>query len=76
MKEMMQQIVERLVDFPEQVIIDEIGGTRSGVMAVTVAKADLGKVIGKHGRTAQALRTLLSATSAKNGKRMILEIVE
>ena len=76
MKDLIQDIVHALVDNPEAVNIDEVGSDRTAVLALTVAKADLGKVIGKQGRTAQAIRTILTAASGKTKKRMILEIVE
>ncbi len=75
-KDLITEIVKALVDQSDQVAINEIEGANTNVLELSVAKADLGKVIGKHGRTAQALRTLLSAVSGKNRKRYILEIVE
>ena len=76
MKELIQFIAHELVDHPEKVTVDEVGGNNTIVLELNVAKEDLGKVIGKHGRTAQAIRTLLNAASGKAKKRMILEIVE
>jgi hypothetical protein len=74
MKEMIE-IIARLVDEPEFVSVSEVGGMHTSILELTVAKTDIGKVIGKQGRTADALRTLLSAVSAKAKKRALLEIV-
>jgi predicted RNA-binding protein YlqC (UPF0109 family) len=76
MKELLIQIVKALVDNPEQVQITEIEGSQTVVLELKVAKSDMGKVIGKQGRTAHAIRTLLSAASGKIRKRYMLEIVE
>jgi predicted RNA-binding protein YlqC (UPF0109 family) len=76
MKELLIQIAHALVDNPEQVQITEIEGTQTVVSELSVAKSDMGMIIGKQGRTANALRTLLSAASGKAGKRYVLEIVE
>ena len=76
MKNFLIQIVKALVDNPEQVQINAIEGSQTTVLELRVAESDMGKVIGKHGRTANAIRTLLSAASGKAGKRYMLEIVE
>ncbi|MGD9365182.1 MAG: KH domain-containing protein [Desulfobacteraceae bacterium] len=76
MKEIVQIIAKALVDQPELVLVTEIGGTNTSILELKVAKADIGKVIGRQGRTAGALRTILSAVSAKEKKRAVLEIVE
>ena len=76
MKELIQYIAEALVDNPEQVSVEEVEGNQTSVLELKVAKEDLGKVIGKQGRTARAMRTILSAASAKEKKRTVLEIVE
>ena len=76
MKELIGYIVQALVDHPEQVIISEVEGDQTDVLELKVAKEDIGKVIGKQGRTARAIRTILSAASAKTKKRAVLEIVE
>lgn len=76
MKELIQIIAHALVDNPEKVTVDEVGGSNTLVLELKVARDDIGKVIGKQGRTAQAMRTILNAVSAKSKKRMILEIVE
>jgi len=76
MKDLLTQIAQALVDNPEQVQITEIEGSQTVVLELKVAKSDMGKVIGKQGRTANAIRTLLNAASGKAGKRHMLEIVE
>ena len=76
MKEMIELIAQALVDQPELVSVREVGGMHSSILELTVAKADIGKVIGKQGRTVGALRTLLCAVSAKAKKRAVLEVVE
>jgi len=76
MKELIQCIAKALVDNPEQVNVQEIKTQQTLVLELRVAKEDTGKVIGKKGRTAQAMRTILSCASAKENKRTILEIVE
>ena len=69
-------ITQALVDHPEQVNVTEVEGKQTTVLELKVAKEDIGKVIGKQGRTARAMRTILSAASAKIKKRTVLEIVE
>jgi hypothetical protein len=76
MQDLIRFIAQELVDAPEAVSVDEIEGDQTSVIELKVAKADLGKVIGKQGRTARAMRTLLSAASAKTNKRTVLEIIE
>lgn len=76
MKDLILHIAQALVDNPEQVSVIEIAGNQTSVIELKVAKEDLGKVIGKQGRTARAMRTLLSAASAKVKKRTVLEILE
>ena len=76
MKDLITKIVQALVDQPEEVSVNEIGGGHTIVLEVRVAKTDMGKIIGKRGRTAQAIRTVLNAASGKSRKRYILEIVE
>jgi len=73
---LLQQIAQSLVDSPDQVRVSRMNGDHTTVLELRVAKEDLGKVIGKRGRTAQAIRTLLSAVSAKNRNRVVMEIVE
>ncbi len=76
MKELIKYIAQALVDNPDKVEVTEIIGEQTSVIELRVAKEDLGKVIGKQGRTAKAIRTILSATSAKMHKRAVLEIIE
>jgi predicted RNA-binding protein YlqC (UPF0109 family) len=76
MKELIKYIAQALVDNPEQVRVEEVEGNQTSVLELKVAKEDLGKVIGKQGRTARAMRTILSAASAKVKKRTVLEIIE
>ena len=76
MKELVTYIAQSLVDRPDQVTVAEVEGNQTTVLELTVAKEDLGKVIGKQGRTAQAMRTILSAVSSKVRKRTVLEIIE
>ena len=76
MKELIEYIAKLLVDHPEEVSVTELEGEQTSVIELKVAKEDIGKVIGKQGRTARAMRTILSAASAKMKKRSILEILE
>ena len=76
MKDLVTEIVKALVDQPEEVKVNEIVADYTSVLEIRVARTDMGKVIGKQGRTAQAIRTILSAASGKAGKRYIFEIVE
>jgi predicted RNA-binding protein YlqC (UPF0109 family) len=76
MKELISYIAKALVDKPEDVVVTEIEGEQTSVIELKVAKEDLGKVIGKQGRTARAMRTILSAASTKINKRSVLEIIE
>ena len=76
MKDLITQIAKALVDHPDKVQVNEISGNRTSVLELKVAKDDLGKVIGKQGRTARSIRTILSAASTKLKKRAVLEIIE
>jgi predicted RNA-binding protein YlqC (UPF0109 family) len=76
MKELIETIVKSLVDQPDEVRINIIKGEKTSVIELSVAKDDLGKVIGKQGRTAKAIRTLLTAASTKLKQRAVLEILE
>ena len=76
MKELIKYIAQALVDNPEQVKVEEVEGRQTSVLELQVAKEDMGKVIGKKGRTAQAMRDILNAASGKLKKRTILEIIE
>ena len=75
-KELVEFIAKSLVDSPEQVEVREAEGDQGPVLELSVSKEDLGKIIGKQGRTARAIRTLLGAVSAKTKKRVVLEILE
>jgi len=75
-KELVEYIAKALVDYPDQVKVSEVEGEKTSVIELSVAKEDLGKVIGKQGRTARALRVILGAASANLGKRAVLEIIE
>jgi predicted RNA-binding protein YlqC (UPF0109 family) len=76
MKVFLTFIVKNIVDHPEQVQVNEIGGEATTILELRVAQNDMGKVIGRRGQNANAIRTLLSAASAKLGKRAVLEILE
>jgi len=76
MKPLIEDIVRALVDKPDEVYINEVLGEHAHVLELTVAKDDLGKVIGKGGAHASAIRTLMAAASGKEKKRYILEIIE
>ncbi len=76
MKDLLIQIVKVLVDNPEQVQVNEIESTQAVLLELRVVKSDMGKIIGKQGKTVNAIRTLLNAASGKIGKRCMLEIVE
>ncbi|MFB0532223.1 MAG: KH domain-containing protein [Desulfatiglandales bacterium] len=76
MKELIEYIAKVLVDNPEEVSVTELEGEQTSVIELRVAKEDLGKVIGKQGRTARAMRIILGAASAKMKKRSVLEILE
>ncbi len=76
MKDLIHYVAQALVDNPNEVEVSEIQGNQTSVLELKVAKEDLGKVIGKQGRTARAMRTILSAASAKANKRTVLEIIE
>ncbi len=76
MKELIKYIAQVLVDNPDVVEVTEVIGEQTSVIELRVAKEDMGKVIGKQGRTAKAMRTILSAASTKIRKRTVLEIIE
>jgi predicted RNA-binding protein YlqC (UPF0109 family) len=76
MKELIEFIAKSLVDNPDEVLVTETEGDHTSVIELKVSKNDLGKVIGKQGRTARAMRTILSAASAKIKKKAVLEIIE
>lgn len=76
LKELVEFMARSLVDNPDAVIVSEVEGEQTSVIELKVAKEDLGKVIGKQGRTARAMRTILGAASTKARKRSVLEILE
>ncbi len=76
LKELIRTIAVELVDHPDQVSVTEVPGDNNTLIELRVAKDDIGKVIGKEGRTAQSMRTLLSALSTKIGRRAHLDIVD
>jgi uncharacterized protein len=76
MKDLIKYIAQALVDNPDKVEVTEVQGEQTSVIELRVLKEDLGKVIGKQGKTAKAMRTILSAASAKVHKRTVLEIIE
>ena len=76
MKDLITCIAKAMVDNPEEVVVTEIKGARSSVIELKVAKEDIGKIIGKHGRTVVAMRTILSAASMKLKKRCVLDLME
>ncbi len=76
MKELIEMIAKALVDSPDEVVVNEISGEQTTVLELRVAQSDLGKVIGKQGRTARSIRTLLGAAGMKLHKRFVLEILE
>jgi predicted RNA-binding protein YlqC (UPF0109 family) len=76
MKDLVEKMAKALVDNPEDVNVTEVDGEKTTVFELRVAQSDLGKVIGKQGNTARAMRTILSASGTKIGKRCVLEILE
>lgn len=76
MKALVEFIARSLVDHPDQVVVEELVGERGATLELCVAPEDLGKVIGKQGRTARAIRTILSAAALKSSQRVVLEILE
>ncbi|MDH4209951.1 MAG: KH domain-containing protein [candidate division WOR-3 bacterium] len=76
MKDLIEYVVKALVDNPDKVMVKEIAGEKSIIYELRVGEGDLGKVIGKEGRTAKAIRTIITAAAMKQGKRTVLEIIE
>lgn len=76
MKGLIETMAKALVDKPEDVVVNEVDGERTTVYELRVASTDLGKVIGKQGKTARSMRTILGAAGTKVGKRCVLEILE
>ncbi len=75
-KELVIYMVKALVDSPDDVQINEVEGEKSTILELKVKKEDIGKVIGKHGRIARAIRTILNASATKLGKKVVLEILD
>jgi len=75
-KELVEYLAKSLVDEPDMVQVNTIEGEKSTILELRVAQDDIGKIIGKHGRIARSLRTILSAASSKDGKRVVLEILD
>ncbi len=76
MKELLELVARALVDKPDDVVVTEVDGDQTTVYELTVAPDDLGKVIGKQGRTARAIRTILASAGTKQRKRIVFEIIE
>jgi uncharacterized protein len=76
MKEFVEYIIKNLVDYPDKVKISEVGGTHTLILELSVEKSDIGKVIGKKGKTISAVRTLLMSVASRNNMRVNLEILE
>jgi predicted RNA-binding protein YlqC (UPF0109 family) len=75
-KTLIEVMAKSLVDRPEEVVINEVEGEKTTVYELRVSQGDLGKVIGKQGKTARAMRTIIGAAGTKTGKRCVLEILE
>lgn len=76
LKQLVETMAKALVDNPDKVVVSEVEGEKTTVFELRVAPSDLGKVIGKEGKTARSMRTILSASATKTGKRCMLEILE
>ena len=76
MKEIVQFVAQQLVSHPEAVEVEETRGTAASLIALRVAKQDLGRVIGKEGRTAKSIRTILNAVASRTNRKVVLEIIE
>lgn len=76
MKELLEAIVEALVDNPKEIVVNEIEGEKSIILEVRVAPDDMGKIIGKQGRIAKAIRTVMKAAAVKDNKRVVVEIIQ
>lgn len=75
MKELVESMAKSLVDNPDAVIVNEVNGEQSIILKLTVAPEDMGKIIGKQGRIAKAIRTVIKAVAVKQNKRVIVEII-
>lgn len=75
MKQLLETIAKSLVDYPEEVQVSEVTGEQSIILELKVAPDDMGKVIGKQGRIAKAIRTVIKAAAVKENKRVVVEII-
>ncbi len=76
MKELLETIAKSLVDYPDEVSVNEVEGEKSIILELHVATDDMGKVIGKQGRIAKAIRTVIKAAAVKDNKRVVVEIIQ
>jgi len=76
MKELLEHIAKSLVDHPEEVSVNEVQGEHSVILELKVAEDDMGKVIGKQGRIAKAIRTVMKASAIRDNKRVVVEIIQ
>lgn len=76
MKELLESIAKALVDFPDEVFVNEIQNEKSIILELKVAKEDMGKVIGKQGRIAKAIRTVVKAAAVKDSRRVVVDIIQ
>ena len=76
MKELLEIVAKALVDYPDEVSVNEVEGEKSIILELRVAKDDMGKVIGKQGRIAKAIRTVIKASAVKENKRVVVEILQ
>lgn len=76
MKELLENIAKSLVDYPEEVSVNEIQNEKSIILELRVAKDDMGKVIGKQGRIAKAIRTVVKAAAVKDSRRVVVDIIQ
>lgn len=76
MKELLLTLAQALVDYPEQASVNQVEGEKSIILELRVAPEDMGKIIGKQGRIARAIRTLVKAAAAHQGKRVVVEIIQ
>lgn len=76
MKELVEHLAKSLVNNPQEVVVSEVRGETADVLELRVAKEDLGRIIGKQGRTAKSMRTLLNAAASRTNRKVVLEIIE
>ena len=76
MKEVLEIIAKALVDSPDEVVVSEVDGEQSVILELKVAESDMGKVIGKQGRIAKAIRTVVKAAASRENKRVVVEILQ